>query len=145
MQQNFHIYYQALIFIKLHTFSVDIINFLVQYYKQGVQKILDIFTLNLVAISLYKRRAYIADEVERGTVVWGSFFVQLQLLFYIWYFGLLYTVQISFLYTSNFFQQNFLLMQTVNIPIKCTLCQGHYDFSFSDFYFIFVCCVEASK
>jgi len=29
--------------------------------------------------------------------------------------------------------------------IKCTLCQGHYDFSFSDFYFIFVCCVEASK
>ena len=31
------------------------------------------------------------------------------------------------------------------IPIKCTLCQGHYDFSFSDFYFIFVCCVEASK
>lgn len=24
-------------------------------------------------------------------------------------------------------------------------CQGHYDFSFSDFYFIFVCCVEASK
>ena len=31
------------------------------------------------------------------------------------------------------------------IKIKCTLCQGHYDFSFSDFYFIFVCCVEASK
>lgn len=31
------------------------------------------------------------------------------------------------------------------IEIKCTLCQGHYDFSFSDFYFIFVCCVEASK
>ena len=29
--------------------------------------------------------------------------------------------------------------------LKCTLCQGHYDFSFSDFYFIFVCCVEASK
>ena len=29
--------------------------------------------------------------------------------------------------------------------IKCTLCQGHYDFSFSDFYFIFICCVEASK
>ena len=29
--------------------------------------------------------------------------------------------------------------------VKCTLCQGHYDFSFSDFYFIFVCCVEASK
>lgn len=31
------------------------------------------------------------------------------------------------------------------IVIKCTLCQGHYDFSFSDFYFIFICCVEASK
>ena len=31
------------------------------------------------------------------------------------------------------------------IKIKCTLCQGHYDFSFSDFYFIFICCVEASK
>lgn len=31
------------------------------------------------------------------------------------------------------------------IIVKCTLCQGHYDFSFSDFYFIFVCCVEASK
>lgn len=31
------------------------------------------------------------------------------------------------------------------ISLKCTLCQGHYDFSFSDFYFIFVCCVEASK
>ena len=31
------------------------------------------------------------------------------------------------------------------IKVKCTLCQGHYDFSFSDFYFIFVCCVEASK
>ena len=29
--------------------------------------------------------------------------------------------------------------------LKCTLCQGHYDFSFSDFYFIFVCCVETSK
>ena len=29
--------------------------------------------------------------------------------------------------------------------LKCTLCQGHYDFSFSDFYFIFICCVEASK
>ena len=29
--------------------------------------------------------------------------------------------------------------------LKCTLCQGHYDFSFSDFYFIFVCCVVASK
>ena len=29
--------------------------------------------------------------------------------------------------------------------LKCTLCQGHYDFSFSGFYFIFVCCVEASK
>ena len=28
---------------------------------------------------------------------------------------------------------------------RCTLCQGHYDFSFSDFYFIFICCVEASK
>ena len=36
---------------------------------------------------------------------------------------------------------------TVDIShiLKCTLCQGHYDFSFSDFYFIFVCCVEASK
>ena len=33
----------------------------------------------------------------------------------------------------------------LNPRIKCTLCQGHYDFSFSDFYFIFVCCVEASK
>ena len=33
----------------------------------------------------------------------------------------------------------------VELPVKCTLCQGHYDFSFSDFYFIFVCCVEASK
>lgn len=32
-----------------------------------------------------------------------------------------------------------------HILVKCTLCQGHYDFSFSDFYFIFVCCVEASK
>ena len=32
-----------------------------------------------------------------------------------------------------------------SIFLKCTLCQGHYDFSFSDFYFIFVCCVEASK
>ncbi|RGS66659.1 hypothetical protein DWX81_09980 [Roseburia inulinivorans] len=32
-----------------------------------------------------------------------------------------------------------------SVKIKCTLCQGHYDFSFSDFYFIFVCCVEASK
>ena len=32
-----------------------------------------------------------------------------------------------------------------DIKLKCTLCQGHYDFSFSDFYFIFVCCVEASK
>ena len=31
------------------------------------------------------------------------------------------------------------------VNLKCTLCQGHYDFSFSDFYFIFVCCVEASK
>lgn len=31
------------------------------------------------------------------------------------------------------------------VCLKCTLCQGHYDFSFSDFYFIFVCCVEASK
>ena len=31
------------------------------------------------------------------------------------------------------------------LMLKCTLCQGHYDFSFSDFYFIFVCCVEASK
>lgn len=31
------------------------------------------------------------------------------------------------------------------VIVKCTLCQGHYDFSFSDFYFIFVCCVEASK
>ena len=31
------------------------------------------------------------------------------------------------------------------LKVKCTLCQGHYDFSFSDFYFIFVCCVEASK
>ncbi len=31
------------------------------------------------------------------------------------------------------------------LALKCTLCQGHYDFSFSDFYFIFVCCVEASK
>lgn len=30
-------------------------------------------------------------------------------------------------------------------PIKVYPCQGHYDFSFSDFYFIFVCCVEASK
>ena len=33
----------------------------------------------------------------------------------------------------------------IKIILKCTLCQGHYDFSFSDFYFIFVCCVEASK
>lgn len=35
--------------------------------------------------------------------------------------------------------------QWVHFKIKYTLCQGHYDFSFSDFYFIFVCCVEASK
>ena len=36
--------------------------------------------------------------------------------------------------------------QTLRSPyVKCTLCQGHYDFSFSDFYFIFICCVEASK
>ena len=42
----------------------------------------------------------------------------------------------------------FALMQSgifSEMVIKCTLCQGHYDFSFSDFYFIFVCCVEASK
>ena len=39
-------------------------------------------------------------------------------------------------------RQNLKLYESV---IKCTLCQGHYDFSFSDFYFIFVCCVEASK
>ena len=37
------------------------------------------------------------------------------------------------------------LLKNSGISIKCTLCQGHYDFSFSDFYFIFVCCVEASK
>lgn len=35
--------------------------------------------------------------------------------------------------------------RTIPIALKCTLCQGHYDFSFSDFYFIFVCCVVASK
>lgn len=35
--------------------------------------------------------------------------------------------------------------KAIEQKIKCTLCQGHYDFSFSDFYFIFVCCVEASK
>ena len=34
---------------------------------------------------------------------------------------------------------------STGLCLKCTLCQGHYDFSFSDFYFIFVCCVEASK
>ena len=37
------------------------------------------------------------------------------------------------------------VFQSFSPKIKCTLCQGHYDFSFSDFYFIFVCCVEASK
>ena len=41
---------------------------------------------------------------------------------------------------DQFFRQ-----MTPDTGIKCTLCQGHYDFSFSDFYFIFVCCVEASK
>ena len=35
--------------------------------------------------------------------------------------------------------------ELIDVLLKCTLCQGHYDFSFSDFYFIFVCCVEASK
>lgn len=36
-------------------------------------------------------------------------------------------------------------LRALAVFLKCTLCQGHYDFSFSDFYFIFVCCVEASK
>lgn len=38
-----------------------------------------------------------------------------------------------------------LIASDLDGTLKCTLCQGHYDFSFSDFYFIFVCCVEASK
>ena len=41
--------------------------------------------------------------------------------------------------------ENNLFNSFVSREVKCTLCQGHYDFSFSDFYFIFVCCVEASK
>lgn len=41
--------------------------------------------------------------------------------------------------------ENDKVKKNVTESIKCTLCQGHYDFSFSDFYFIFVCCVEASK
>lgn len=42
-------------------------------------------------------------------------------------------------------KMDFAIFSKTEVEVKCTLCQGHYDFSFSDFYFIFVCCVEASK